>query len=120
MIEQLFEEIYREAKKKLHDFTVDKEIPVYTGNEDDNAVLEIGSLVTCIWVIASGNKIKIVNELINNYKLPNGDLTSENDWQKVVGNGIVVLADGSKQKAEVHWYQCKNLGKKEFKVKKWK
>lgn len=46
--------------------------------------------------------------------------TSINDWQKVVGNGIVVLADGTKQKAEIHRYQCKNLGKKKFKVKKWK
>ena len=116
----IFEEIYYEAKKQLHDFKVDKQIPVYTGNKDDNALLELGSMVTCIWVIATGSKIKIVNELIKNYKLPNGESTSINDWQKVVANGIVVLADGTKQKAEIHWYQCRNLGKKEFKVKKWK
>ena len=116
----IFEEIYYEAKKQLHDFKVDKQIPVYTGNKDDNALLELGSMVTCIWVIATGSKIKIVNELIKNYKLPNGESTSINDWQKVVGNAIVVLADGTKQKAENHWYQCRNLGKKEFKVKKWK
>ena len=116
----IFEEIYYEAKKQLHDFKVDKQIPVYTGNKDDNALLELGSMVTCIWVIATGSKIKIVNELIKNYKLPNGESTSINDWQKVVANGIVVLADGRKQKAAIHWYQCRNLGKKEFKVKKWK
>ena len=120
MLEKLFEEIYFEVKKQLHDFKVDKQIPVYTGNKDDNALLELGSMVTCIWVIATGSKIKIVNELIKNYKLPNGESTSINDWQKVIGNGIVVLADGTKQKAEIHWYQCRNLGKKEFKVKKWK
>lgn len=120
MLEEIFEKVYREAKKKLHDFIVDKQISVYTGNENDNAVLELGSMVTCIWAIAAGRKIEIVNDLINNHKLPNGGTTSINDWQKVVGNGIVVLADGSKHKVEIHWYQCRNLGKIEFKVKKWK
>lgn len=48
MLEELFEEIYCEAKKQLHDFKVDKQIPVYTGNKDDNALLELGSMVTCI------------------------------------------------------------------------
>ena len=80
MLEELFEEIYCEANKQLHDFMVDKQIPVYTGNKDDNALLELGSMVTCIWVITTGIKIKIVNELIKNYKLPNGESTSLNDW----------------------------------------
>ena len=48
MLEELFEEIYCEANKQLHDFMVDKQIPVYTGNKDDNALLELGSMVTCI------------------------------------------------------------------------
>ena len=45
---------------------------------------------------------------------------SINDCQKVVGIGIVVLTDSSKQKAENHWYQCKGVGKCMMKVKRWK
>ena len=48
MLEELFEEIYCEFKKQLHDFKVDKQIPVYTSHKDDNALLELGSMVTCI------------------------------------------------------------------------
>ena len=70
-------------------------------------------------MIATGSKIKIVNELIKNYKLPNGESTSLNDWKKVVVNAILI-GNGEERKAEIHWCQCRNLGKKEFKVKKWK
>ena len=82
--------------------------------------IKLGSYVENVIIIAEGAGIRTVEKLRIENPLPNGELTNVEDWQKVVGNGIVVLADGTKRKAEIHWYQCRNLGKKEFKVKKWK
>lgn len=78
-----------------------------------------GSNVTGVKVIAEGNEIRDVARLINTYKLPNGNLTSAKDWYKV--RGTATLYDSSDKKvykAEVHWYQCKNIGKVEFKLKR--
>lgn len=124
-LEELFEEIYQEAKllegkKRLHNFRIDKETLVSTGDNGEQALLVIGSEVTCVWVIAEGEKIRNVGNLVKNYKMPNGEDTNKRDWKKVVGIGFLLLSDGITQKAEIHWYQCPNVGKREFKVKKWK
>lgn len=125
MISKLFEEVFWESnlcesKKHLHNFTVDREIPVNTGNDEEQAFLVIGSKVTSVWIITEGEKIRIVDNLVRDYKQPNGNDTNKRDWKKVVGYGIVQLSNGTTQKAEIHWYQCDNVGKREFKVKKWK
>ena len=66
-----------------------------------------------------GAGIRTVEKLRIENPLPNGELTNVEDWKKVVGNAILIDT-GEERKAEIHWYQCRNLGKKEFKVKKWK
>ena len=39
-------------------------------------------------------------------------------WRKRKGVATVRLADGHVAKAEIHWYECHGIGKKEFKIKK--
>ena len=44
---------------------------------------------------------------------------SEKDWYKVRGTANLFNTETKKKmKAEVHWYQCKNIGKVEFKFKR--
>lgn len=94
----------------------------YVKNEtkirEEGWFLKPGSVVTGVKVIAAGTKIHDVKRLIDTYKLPNGDYTHAKDWNKVRGTAIVVN-NGKEGKAEVHWYQCKNIGKIEFKIKRW-
>lgn len=81
--------------------------------------LKEGSEVTDIEVIAKGHGIKTVQKLIDKYTRPNGTKTAATDWIKKKGNGTVETANGTNEKAELHWYECKGLGKVKFKVKKW-
>lgn len=41
------------------------------------------------------------------------------DWRKLKGNAMVELKDGSLRFAELHWYECHGIGKREIKVKQW-
>lgn len=78
--------------------------------------LKPGSVVTGIKPIARGMEIREVNRLVDMYPLPDGQKTRPEDWIKVRGNAIIT--DGEKEVSrEVHWYQCVNIGKVEFKVK---
>ncbi|MBQ7478988.1 MAG: hypothetical protein IJT01_08865 [Selenomonadaceae bacterium] len=52
------------------------------------------------------------------YKKANGDMTMPEDWMKVRGTATVEN-NGETCEAEVHWYQCKDIGKVEFKAKRW-
>ena len=81
--------------------------------------IKLGSYVENVIIIAEGAGIRTVEKLRIENPLPNGELTNVEDWKKVVGNAILI-DNGEERKAEIHWYQCRNLGKKEFKVKKWK
>ena len=75
-----------------------------------------GSTVTGVKVIAQGMKIRVVNSLIENYLLPNGEKTKIEDWYKCRGTALVT--DGTVEEIrEVHWYQCKEIGKIDFKMK---
>jgi hypothetical protein len=38
-------------------------------------------------------------------------------WRKRKGIAHVRLSNGSIQLAEVHWYECAGIGRKEFKIK---
>ena len=39
-------------------------------------------------------------------------------WRKRKGNARVRLADGTVCDAEVHWYECHGIGRKEMKIKR--
>ena len=39
-------------------------------------------------------------------------------WRKRKGIAQVRLADGTTGKAEVHWYECHGIGRKELKIKR--
>ena len=127
MLEELFEEIYCEAKKKGRRFFVDKEILVTEWHTDENGKttemrypIKIGSYVENVVIIAQGTKIRKVEEIRKANPIPlTGELANAEDWKKVVGNAILV--DGEiERKAEIHWYQCNGVGKCMMKVKRWK
>ena len=74
--------------------------------------------VSGVKVIATGTEIRDVKRLVESYPLPNGKLTNPNDWFKV--RGTAIITDGNtERKVEIHWYQCKNIGKVEIKEKIW-
>ena len=84
---------------------------------DDKWFIKKGSKVTGVKVIAEGEKIRDVQRLINENLLPNGAKTNAQDWYKC--RVTAVITDGVKERVtEVHWYQCENIGKIEFKEKK--
>lgn len=86
--------------------------------KQDNWFLKQGSTVTGVKVIAQGEKIRDVRYLIEKYPLPNGEFTKAEVWYKV--RGTAVVSNGvEEQIKEIHWYQCENIGKVEFKVKEW-
>ena len=67
-------------------------------------------------VIAQGEKIREVKRLIRDYPLPNDELTEAKDWYKV--RGTAVISNGVTERIEeIHWYQCENIGKVEYKLK---
>ena len=84
--------------------------------KDGKWFLKAGSQVTGIKVIAQGEKIREVQRLIKSYPLSNGKFTKVEDWYKV--RGTAVITDGTKEIiTEIHWYQCENVGKVEYKTK---
>lgn len=93
-------------------FYVETEKPI---KDFEDLFIKANTYVEGVKVIATGDKIRDVERLINEYKLPNGDLTKTKDWFKVRGRAM--LTDGTKDLGtrEVHWYQAKNIGKVEFK-----
>ena len=83
-----------------------------------NWFIKKGSTVTGVKVIAAGDKIRDVQRLINENLLPNGEKTQAQDWYKC--RGTAVVTNGTEEKIkEIHWYQCTNIGKIEFKIKEW-
>ena len=40
------------------------------------------------------------------------------DWRKLKGEASVELLDGSIRLAELHWYECHGIGKREMKIKR--
>ncbi|MBR5913164.1 MAG: hypothetical protein IKZ58_02200 [Selenomonadaceae bacterium] len=82
----------------------------------DSWYLKKGSMVTGVKVIAEGTEIREVERLIRDYPLPNGEKTKAKDWFKV--RGTALITDGTNEVvAELHWYQCKDIGKVEYKQK---
>ena len=87
--------------------------------KQDNWFLKQGSTVTGVKVSAQGEKIREVQRLIRDYPLPNGELTKAEDWYKVRGTAVVSNGVDTYKDCEIHWYQCENIGKVDFKVKRW-
>lgn len=89
---------------------------------EESTYLKEGTTVTGIKAIAGkgmNRQIDDINRLIDTYKKSDGKDTRPEDWIKVRGDAVVT--DGTTDiKAEVHWYQCENVGKIEFKIKKYK
>ena len=82
----------------------------------DDRYIKPGSKVTSIKVIAQGEKI--IQRLVRTYPLPNGELTKAEDWYKV--RGTATITNGIEERTEeIHWYQCENIGKVEYKLKRW-
>ncbi|NQG19366.1 hypothetical protein HO710_05185 [Streptococcus suis] len=71
-----------------------------------------GSKITNVEVIAGKDVRRQIDDIRRLVREHGGNAK---DWQKV--KGIATLSDGSK--IEAHWYQAKNVGKVEFKVKRW-
>ena len=91
-------------------FYVQTEKPMKNGK----AFIKKGSTVTGVKVIAAGENIREVQRLIDTF--PNGEKTQAQDWYKC--RGTAIITDGKKEEIkEIHWYQCKNIGKVEFKTK---
>jgi len=67
---------------------------------------EIGNIET----IAIGNRIRDLRRLRRDY--------GDGRWRNLKGNAMVRLPDGTITKAEVHWYEMSNVGRKEIKVKR--
>ena len=39
-------------------------------------------------------------------------------WRKMKGVGNVLFADGTRRRAELHWYEAHGVGRKEMKIKR--
>ena len=84
---------------------------------DNEWFIKKGSTVTGVKVIAAGEKIRDVQRLIAENPLPNGEKTQAQDWYKC--RGTAIITNGTKERpTEIHWYQCENIGKIEFKEKR--
>ncbi len=100
-------------------FHVDVDTKVRTPDEESPWYIKEGSDVTGVKIISQGEKIRDRKRLVEQYPLQNGKLTSEKDWYKVRGTAILYNGDTKQEMtAEIHWYQCKNIGKVEFKFKR--
>lgn len=82
--------------------------------------LKEGTTLTGVKAIAGkGTNVKLRDapRLVDTYRLPDGSLTYQEDWQKMRGTGIVT-DNVSDFKAEIHWYQCEGIGQVEWKLKR--
>ena len=84
---------------------------------DNELYIKQGSEVTGVVVFERGKAIREVERLIDKFRLPNGNKTKAKDWEKVRGTATLTDGDIVIYKQEIHWYQCKNIGKIEFKIK---
>lgn len=114
-------------KGKLEDIPVGQSLgaaakKIYVKNEtaiksSEPLYLKQGTYITGVKVIAEGEEIRQVNRLVETYLLPDGTKTKPSDWKKMRGTAQIV--GGAKKRGEVHWYQCENIGKVEWKLKRY-
>ena len=70
---------------------------------------EIIGEITQIETIARGRGVRNRTRLQRQY--------GQGRWRKLKGVAYVRLIDGSVRFSEIHWYQAKGIGKREFKLK---
>ena len=105
----------RDLNAMAKKFFVQTEKPL----RQDGWFIKKGSVVTGVKVIASGEKIRDIRRLVETYLLPNGEKTEIQDWYKCRGTAVITNDNETFINCEIHWYQCANVGKIEFKVKCW-
>jgi len=69
----------------------------------------IGEIIN-VETIAVGSSIHVLKRLRRFY--------GTGRWRKLKGIAKVKLPDGTICKAEVHWYEASNVGRKEIKIKR--
>ena len=62
--------------------------------------------------IARGSGIREINRLRK--------IHGPGNWRKRKGHAMVRLHDGSIREAEIHWYEAAGIGKREFKIKRYR
>ena len=62
--------------------------------------------------IARGSGIREINRLRK--------IHGPGNWRKRKGYAMVRLHDGSIREAEIHWYEATGIGKREFKIKRYR
>ncbi|MBR6060578.1 MAG: hypothetical protein IKP67_00770 [Spirochaetales bacterium] len=77
-----------------------------------------GSTVKGVKVIAEGEEIRDVQRLVKENPLSKNHLTKAKDWSKVRATAKITNGEYT-DFAEIHYYFCPNVGKIEFKFKKW-
>jgi hypothetical protein len=68
------------------------------------------SPISSIEIVASGRELQQWRRLRRAY--------GPGRWRKLKGIAFVLLADGCIRLAEVHWYECHGLGRRELKLKR--
>ena len=104
----------RDLSAMAKKFFVQTEKPL----KNSELFIKKGSTVTGVKIIAEGEGIHDIKRLVNKYLLPNGEKTQAQDWYKCRGTAVVTNGTDERIK-EIHWYQCANIGKIEFKIKDW-
>ena len=67
--------------------------------------------ISNIETIAVDKSIREIARLRKNY--------SSRRWRKLKGIASIRLSDGFVTKAELHWYECHGIGRKEMKIKRY-
>jgi hypothetical protein len=67
--------------------------------------------ITRIEVVAIDNSIREIERLRKIY--------GSGRWRKLKGIATIRLPNGTVAKAELHWYECHGLGRKEIKIKRY-
>jgi nucleotidyltransferase/DNA polymerase involved in DNA repair len=76
----------------------------------NTSALTIVGAILDIEVIAAGREIRELARLRRRY--------GPGRWRKAKGIAVVELRDGSRLRAEVHWYERHGLGRLELKIKR--
>lgn len=71
---------------------------------------EIVGEITDVEVIAKGRSVRERAQL--NARFGRGR------WRKLKGVAMVILADGSSSKAEIHWFEAHGIGRRKLKIKR--
>lgn len=72
---------------------------------------EILSQISAIEIISIDTSIREIARLRKVY--------GPGRWRKLKGRATIRLEDGLTTQAELHWYECHGMGRKEIKIKRY-